>query len=186
MSSIVAVLGSVTQPGRLSRAITEALARAEQRGAETALIDLATVQLPFADGSPLKGDAASIVEQLGGVDAVLFATPVYRASITGSLKNLLDLVPVEVLEGRPCGIVAMGATPHHFLGPESHLRDVLAWFGAFVAPTSVYLNSSDFVEGAPSLEAASRLDSLLDTLALLASVGSRGMPGPGPFAAGKG
>ena len=115
MTNIVAVLGSVTPPGRLSRAVGEALSRAGARGIDTALIDLATLRLPFADGSPLDGDAARVVEQLASAEAVLFATPVYRASITGSLKNLLDLTPVEALESKPCGIVAMGATPHHFL-----------------------------------------------------------------------
>ena len=40
----------------------------------------------------------------------------------------------------------MGATQHHFLGVDWHLRDVLAWFGALVVPTSVYLVSADFVE----------------------------------------
>jgi FMN reductase len=186
MTTIVAVLGSVTPPGRLSRAIGEAVARAGIRGIEATLVDLAALHLPFADGSPLSGDAASVVDQLGAADGVLFATPVYRASITGSLKNLLDLTPVEALESKPCGIVAMGATAHHFLGPESHLRDVLAWFGALVAPTSVYLVSADFVDGVLSPEAAARLDALLDALAVLAPFGRKKGPGPRPFAADKG
>src|SRR6266851_2082581 len=33
------------------------------------------------------------------------------------------------------------------------MRDVLAWFGALVAPTSVYLSSEDFSSGEPSDEA---------------------------------
>ena len=41
----------------------------------------------------------------------------------------------------------MGATQHHFLGVDWHLRDVLAWFGALVVPTSAYLASADFVDG---------------------------------------
>jgi FMN reductase len=57
---------------------------------------------------------------------VLLATPVYRGSLTGTLKNLLDHVPVGALQGKPVGIVAMGATDHHFLGAERHLRDVAA------------------------------------------------------------
>jgi FMN reductase len=186
MTTIVAVVGSVTPPGRLSRAITEALERGRGRGIESTLIDLATIQLPFADGSPLSGDAAAVVEQLSNADAVLLATPVYRASLTGSLKNLLDLTPVEPLESKACGIVAMGATAHHSLGPESHLRDILAWFGALVAPTSVYLASGDFAGGALSVEAASQLDALIDSLAALAGVAGTRALGPRPFAAGKG
>ena len=71
----------------------------------------------------------------------------YRASFTGALKNLLDLTPVEALRGKPVGIVAMGASPHHYLGVDWHLRAMLAWFGALVVPTSVYLESGHFQDG---------------------------------------
>ena len=71
----------------------------------------------------------------------------YRASFTGALKNLLDLTPLETLRAKPIGIVAMGASPHHYLGVDWHLRAVLAWFGALVAPTSVYLESAHFQNG---------------------------------------
>jgi hypothetical protein len=62
--------------------------------------------------------------------AVVFAAPVYRASYPGVLKNLLDLLPVEALRAKPVGILAMGASAHHYLGVDTHLRAVLAWFGA--------------------------------------------------------
>ena len=55
----------------------------------------------------------------------------------------------------------MGATNHHYLGVDWHLRDVLAWFGAIVVPTSVYLSSSDFVDGNLSEEAQRDLSSLV-------------------------
>ena len=55
-------------------------------------------------------------------DAVLMASPVYRGSYTGALKNLLDLTPVDALRNKPVGIVAMGATLHHYLGVDGQLR----------------------------------------------------------------
>ena len=73
-----------------------------------------------------------------------FAAPVYRASYPGVLKNLLDQTPPEGLQNKPVGIVAMGGSPHHFLGVDWQLREVLTWFGALVAPTSVYLTGNDF------------------------------------------
>ena len=78
---------------------------------------------------------------------MLLASPVYRASFTGALKNLLDLTPLETLRAKPIGIVAMGASLHHYLGVDWQLRAVLAWFGALVAPTSVYLESAHFKDG---------------------------------------
>jgi NAD(P)H-dependent FMN reductase len=64
----------------------------------------------------LGDDSARVVGQLAAADAMLPESPVYRGSFTGALKNLLDLTPVEALRSKPVGIVAMGATLHHYLG----------------------------------------------------------------------
>jgi NAD(P)H-dependent FMN reductase len=117
---------------------------------------------------------------------VLLASPVYRASFTGALKNLLDLTPVEALRAKPVGIVAMGATSHHYLGVDWQLRAVLAWFGALVVPTSVYLESSHFQDGKladPGGRAA--LTDLVTALIAMTAC-SRDHPGPPPLAAGRG
>jgi FMN reductase len=169
---VTVVIGSATPPGRLRRAVEQALARAEEGGDVTATtIDLAEARVAPADGTPpeqLGDGTAAVVAAIAGADAVVLATPVYRGSFTGVLKNLLDHVPVDALKDTPVGIVAMGATPHHFLGAESHLRDVLAFFGALVAPVPVYLTSADFADGAPSEHAAADLDTLLSALVALA------------------
>jgi FMN reductase len=151
MPRLVAVVGAVTPPGRLTAAIQTAVDLASARdGASASLLSLADFRLGFADGRPperLDDDTASIVAALAGADCVLLASPVYRASFTGALKNLLDLTPLETLRAKPIGIVAMGASPHHYLGVDWHLRAVLAWFGALVAPTSVYLETAHFQDG---------------------------------------
>lgn len=170
---LTAVLGSATQPGRLRRALEEAIGRAEDAQlVQACLIDLADVAIAAADGRPpaaLGDDTANVVEAIATADAVLLATPVYRGSMTGVLKNLLDHVPVAALERKPVAIVAMGASQHHFLGAERHLRDVLAFFGALVLPLAVYLTSADFEDGAPSDGAAAQLDALLRELGALTS-----------------
>src|ERR1700742_1629776 len=94
-TGLVAVVGSVTRPGRLRRAVAEALGR---RPEPTLLIDLADYRIGFADGRPpeqLDDDTAEVVATLAEADVVLLATPTYRGSMTGALKNLLDHVPVS-------------------------------------------------------------------------------------------
>ena len=169
MEHLLAVLGSVTPPGRMSKALASTLDAAKLKipGLGTELLNLADYRVSFADGRPLGqygDDSGNLVRRVEQADAVLICSPVYRGSITGALKNLLDLLPLEALRAKPCGIVAMGATNHHYLGVDWHLRDVLAWFGAIVAPTSVYLSSSDFVEGNLSDEAKRDLSSLVQAL----------------------
>jgi FMN reductase len=190
MSKLIAVLGSVTPPGRLLKAL-EALtdaARAAEPTLEIDVLNLADVRIAFADGRPPEAyndDTAGVVKRVAAAAMVVLASPVYRASFTGSLKNLLDQLPVEALMGKPCGIVAMGATAHHYLGVEWHLRDVLTWFGALVPPTGVYLSSADFVDGNLVDSASADLRDLVTALIRLRTIApASGTPfGPVPLSA---
>src|SRR5262245_3219619 len=152
------------------------------------MLNLAGHRVSFADGRPLDlftDETATVVARVAEADVVLVASPVYRGTFTGALKNLLDLVPVEALRDKPVGIVAMGATTHHYLGVDWQLRAVLAWFGALAAPTSVYLESAPFREGRLADEAARRaLAELVDTLLALRA-GAKGPLGPPPLSAGR-
>jgi FMN reductase len=184
-SGLRVVLGSTTPPGRLHRALGGAIERAAEHGASAELLDLGTVTVGFADGTPpedLADDTAATIAALESASALILATPVYRGSLTGSLKNLLDLTPVPVLQGKVVGLVAMGASDHHFLGAERHLRDVLAFFGAVVMPVAVYLNNGDFADGVPGERAEAALDQLftatVDAAAALDGVDSVREPMP--------
>jgi len=187
---LLAIVGSVTPPGRLLNATRVMLddARVSHAGLEIESINLADKRLAFADGRPAEqygDDTASVIASVQRADAVLIATPVYRGSITGALKNLLDHLPVESLAAKPVGILAMGATHHHFLGADWHLRDILAWFGALVVPTSAYLVSADFVAGELVPNARQDLKDLADAaIKLCAAAPAAGeYLGPRPLAA---
>ncbi len=189
-TKLLAIVGSVTPPGRLLNATKWLLdnARASRSDLQIELINLADQKVAFADGRPaeqLGDDTASIIASVRAAEGVVIASPVYRGSFTGALKNLLDHLPVEALAGKPVGIIAMGATQHHFLGVDWHLRDVLAWFGALVVPTSAYLASADFVDGQLSEGAKQNLTALADAVIKLKdfapSAGS--FLGPKPLAA---
>src|SRR5271155_4538071 len=190
---LLAIVGSVTPPGRLLNATRWLLdsASASRKDLEVELINLADKKIAFADGRPpeqYNDDTAAIIEGVRAADGLIVASPVYRGSFTGALKNLLDHLPLESLATKPIGIVAMGATPHHFLGVDWHLRDVLAWFGALVVPTSVYLMPEHFVEGELAAGARQDLQSLVDALIKLkAAAPAPGTPlGPRPLAAPRG
>jgi FMN reductase len=188
--NLLAVVGAVTPPGRLDGAVRFAAETAAARpGVAATVLSLGEHHVSFADGRPLErftDDTARVVGALVAADAVLLASPVYRGSFTGALKNLLDLTPVEALRAKPVGIVAMGATPHHYLGVDWHLRAVLAWFGALVAPTSVYLEARHFRDGRLEDEASrSALADLVGALLAMAAL-PRERAGPPPLAAGRG
>ena len=195
MLTLLGIHGSVTTPGRLHQALELALESAAKsaagrgRSVATGLLHLGDHRISFADGRPLSGyddDTEAVVRRVTEADMYLIATPVFRGSFTASLKNLLDLTPVEGLMGKACGLVVMGASDHHYLAADSQLRPVLAWFGAHVAPGSVYLQSRQFQEGRLADPAAvAELESLAGSVVAIgqASSGDPGMTGPPPLAA---
>jgi FMN reductase len=182
---LLMIVGAATPPGRLSAAIDFA-AESAKGSAAVDILNLAETPVEICDGRPLdKYDAATqdAVGKIVGADAVLIAAPVYRATYPGVLKNLLDNTPVEALQAKPVGIVAMGGSPHHFLGVDWQLREMLTWFGALIAPASVYLTGGDFKDGRLSSDGGkSDLVALTATLLTLARL-DRASLGPKPLAA---
>ena len=186
---LLMIVGAATPPGRLAAAVAAAaeIARRDAPDVAVDILNLAETPVETCDGRPLEayGEATRrAVALIGAAAAVLIAAPVYRASFPGVLKNLLDLTPVEALQNKPVGIVAMGGSPHHYLAVDGQLRPVLAWFGALVAPTAVYLTGSDFQEGRLSSQTArTDIAALGATLVALARRLDRAVLGPLPLAA---
>jgi len=186
---LLMIIGAATPPGRLATAIATAAELAQHKDPDIAVevLNLAETPIETCDGRLLAayGDATRrAVGQIAAAAAVLMGVPVYRASFPGVLKNLLDIVPVEALQGKPVGIVAMGGSPHHYLAGDTQLRQVLAWFGALLAPTSVYLTGGDFQEGRLTAETSrGDLTALTETLITLLRRLDPNTFGPPPLAA---
>jgi FMN reductase len=186
---LLMLVGAATPPGRLAAAIAQAAetARASSPDVAVDILNLAEAPIEICDGRLLEayGEATrQAVARITRADAVLIGAPVYRASFPGVLKNLLDIVPVEALQGKPVGILAMGGSSHHYLAVDSQLRQVLAWFGALLTPTSVYVTGGDFRDGQLTSEAARNdLSALVETLIMLLHRLDPALLGPAPLAA---
>jgi FMN reductase len=186
---LLMLVGAATPPGRLAAAIaaTADMLRKDAADIDVDIMNLASTTVEVCDGRPFEqyGTATrGAVGRIAASAAVLIAAPVYRASFPGVLKNLLDIAPVEALQAKPVGVVAMGGSAHHYLAVDTQLRQVLAWFGALMAPTSVYLTAADFRDGElTSQPARDDLAALGNTLvALVRHLGSAAL-GPVPLAA---
>ena len=139
---LLMLVGAATPPGRLAAAITAAAdaVRGQAENIDVDIMNLADTPIDICDGRPLEGygpETRRAVDRIADAAAVMIAAPVYRASFPGVLKNLLDITPVGVLQAKPVGIVAMGGSAHHYLAVDTQMRQVLGWFGALVAPTSI-------------------------------------------------
>lgn len=74
-------------------------------------------------------------------DAIVVATPVYKAAYTGILKAFLDLLPQDGLDGKLVLPLATGGSQSHMLVLDYALRPVLASLAArFILP-GIYATS---------------------------------------------
>ncbi|MDB5814194.1 MAG: reductase [Rhodocyclales bacterium] len=76
---------------------------------------------------PLIAEAVAAVEQ---ADAIIIATPVYKAAYSGLLKVFLDLLPQDAFSGKPILPIASGGSLAHALVIDYALRPVLGSLGA--------------------------------------------------------
>jgi FMN reductase len=165
---IATVYGTAAPPGRLWTALQQF--GSALSGAAVRTIDLHDVPVDWADGRPLDESSAATRDAVGVLSrsaAVVLFAPVYRAAMPGALKNLLDQTPLDVLHGKVLGLVAMGASPHHYLAIDHEVRRLAAWFGAVVPPTSVYLASSSFADGELTPRASEELQEYAQSVTLL-------------------
>jgi len=146
--SIVGIAGNVSRPSRTSvlvRAVVDALA--ERTGGtprQIEIVEVAPVLFAALTRDRLTGEAAEIIRAVEAADVLVVGSPVYRASYTGALKHLFDLVRHDALAGRPVILAATGGSALHGLVTEHQLRPLFGFFNALTVPTTVYATEDDF------------------------------------------
>lgn len=86
-------LGGALRPDSSSRAALEvALTGAAEAGAETKLLDLRVLNLPMYDptSDDVPESVTRLVESTYAADGMIWSSPLYHGSISGSFKNALD------------------------------------------------------------------------------------------------
>jgi len=131
MPSVVTITGSPSHP---SRTVALALHVADQlraRGFDHEPVHVR--DLPAREllaGQPGDPVIAAAIRQIERADAVVVATPIYKASYSGALKAFLDLLPQFALAGKVVLPLATGGTLAHVLALDYALRPVLVSLGA--------------------------------------------------------
>jgi FMN reductase len=173
---IVIVNGSIRVPSRtslllsaLSSAITT---RIEGRVQDIHLARDAPLFFSALSRDGLVPEAVRLLETIEAADLLLIGTSVYRASYTGALKHLFDLVQRQALVGKVAVLAASGGSPLHSLVIEHQLRPLLGFFNVFTAPTGLYASDLDFKDGALSSPAlVGRIERAADEAVRLLQLG---------------
>lgn len=90
-----------------------------------------------------------LCEQVARADGLLVATPVYKASFSGALKTVLDLLPERALQHKVVLPMATGGSSAHMLALDYALKPVLAALKAQEMLHGVYAedNQISYAEG---------------------------------------
>ncbi|GIO25423.1 NADPH-dependent FMN reductase [Ornithinibacillus bavariensis] len=171
---LVGVSGTLAG-NKTSQAVHEVLtaATAIDSNIQTELIDLREYEVEFCRGEPLtyyNEDTWNVVKKIVDADFIVFGTPIYQASISGVLKNLLDFFPEYAFKNKVTGIIATGGSEKHFLVPENHLKPILSYLRGLVPSTHVFVHNDKFdVETDEIIDQkiASRIQNLAEEMVFL-------------------
>ncbi|MFK0115170.1 NADPH-dependent FMN reductase [Streptomyces sp. NPDC090994] len=131
MATVLSVSGSPSASSRTDRLLRHLDERLRAQGHEVIPLDIRTVPAEALLGADFRHPAiAEATELFAGADGVVVATPVYKASYSGVLKALLDLLPQYALAGKTVLPLATGGSTAHVLAIDYALRPVLSSMGA--------------------------------------------------------
>lgn len=144
MIKIVGINGSLRPGSYSAMALEVAISRVQALGVETEIIDLRKLSLPFCNGGDDYSDypdVAKMQQTVKSAAGLILATPEYHGSVSGVMKNALDLMSFEELSGKVAGLISV-------LGGQSNsnalndLRIILRWVHAWVIPEQISLGQA--------------------------------------------
>jgi NAD(P)H-dependent FMN reductase len=164
---VVGLSGSLRAGSATRTAVQYALRGAEEEGAKIELLDLVAYNLPFL-GIEQDDNTLKAVEQfraeLRASDGMILGSPEIHGSVSGVLKNALDLVGYDEFEGKMVGLVGVAGGRMGATETLSHMRTIGRSLHAWVVPNQVSIGDSNEafdVKGNPtSLEVGNRLKSV--------------------------
>jgi FMN reductase len=145
---IVGISGNVRRPSRTASLVDGILGSIESqigiKASKIELVDAAPGLFKALRADQLDAEGLAIVEAVENADILVVASPVYRASYSGALKHLFDLVHHQSLIGKPVLLAATGGSPLHGLMIDHQLRPLFAFFKAQTLSSGIYALETDF------------------------------------------
>ena len=112
---VLGIVGSARRGGNTEILVKEALASAQEEGAQTELVSVAGKEIAGCDGCGscrkthachIQDDMQAIYQQLEAADAIVFGSPVYFGSVTAQMKAIMDRMYLFLRDRKLKGKVA--------------------------------------------------------------------------------
>jgi FMN reductase len=115
--------------------------------ASVGVIELAPLAVDIANatvaGFP-SDQLQAAIEQIASADAIIAASPVYKAGISGLFKSFIDVLEDDLLIAKPVLLAATAGSGRHALVIDDQMRPLFAYMRALTLPTSVFAGPEDW------------------------------------------
>jgi FMN reductase len=142
---ITGVCGSLSPDGATRKALATALKGADEYNAETTLLELRDLDLVFYGSVPPEeypSDVLQLRKALKDSQGIILATPEYHGSLTGALKNMLDLMSVEDFETKIIGLVGVAGGHIGAINSLNTMKTICRNLHCWVLPQEVSIANS--------------------------------------------
>lgn len=151
---VVTLGGSPSQRSRSGVLLDHAKRWLNQQGVE--VVSYQVRDFPAEDLLHARFDSPKIIDllqQIENADGLVIATPVYKASFSGALKTLLDLLPERALSHKVVLPIATGGSIAHMLAVDYALKPVLSALKAQEMLHGIFAEDSQIAYGEGSAQA---------------------------------
>ena len=128
MPQVVLIQGSLNKNSRTAVLVQHAADELKRAGLEAEVLDLRNMQMEFCDGRPLKEyhpDLQHAYRTMDEAQAFVIGMPVYCYSVSGPLKNFIDITS-GAMEKKIAGILCNAGGNRSYLA-SADLSNILAY-----------------------------------------------------------
>ncbi|PRA32217.1 NADPH-dependent FMN reductase [Pseudomonas poae] len=168
---VVTLGGSPSQRSRSGVLLEKTRQWLQDKGVE--VVSYQVRDFPAEDLLHARFDSPKVIDllqQVANADGLVIATPVYKASFSGALKTVLDLLPERALAHKIVLPMATGGSIAHMLAVDYALKPVLSALKAQELLHGIFAEDSQIAYGEGSAQAQlvpvleHRLHEALETL----------------------
>lgn len=163
--TIIGISGSPSKNSTGRKALEIALNQAASLGAQTTLIDLREIALPFYDpdlNEPPE-EAIQFAQQIKQANAMIWSTPLYHGGLSGLFKNAIDWLELlhqtvpPYLTGIPIGLISTSGGSQG-IQAINHMENVVRALRGYTIPWVVpILRASETIQDSRVIEHLKRL-----------------------------
>ncbi len=143
------IQGIMSKDSRTAILVRDTAQELERRHLENETLDLRDLDLQFCDGRSLQEynqDMQNAYKKLEQAEAFIFGMPVYCFSVSGPLKNFIDITS-GAMENKVAGILCNAGGNHSYMA-SAELSKILAYEShVTVVQPAVYSNYEDYDDG---------------------------------------